>query len=180
MAARSIVLVFLVALLPACGADPVQDHLVDSLGGEAPGVPTGPLHRPGQPCLACHGHYGPANSQFSFGGTVYQDLASQKPLVDALVHLVDSKGREFDAGVNCAGNFFVQKADYDPAFPVGVMIQFGSFNGMPFTKAMDSPIYREGSCAMCHVGAGNSDTTSHIYLSDVQLPVPPPTPANCK
>jgi hypothetical protein len=56
---------------------------------------------------------------------------------------------------------------------VGVSIQFGPFMGM-FAKSMESPIYREGSCAMCHVGAGDSDTVSHVYLSDVPLPVPPP------
>jgi hypothetical protein len=66
------------------------------------------------------------------------------------------------------------KADYEPAFPVGVTIQFGSFMGMPFTKSMESPIYREGSCAMCHVGKGDSRTVSQVYLSEAPLPVPPP------
>jgi hypothetical protein len=176
--ARSIVLAILVALLPAC-SDPVQSHLVDSLGGETPGVPKGPLHRPGQPCLACHGHYGPADTEFSLAGTVYQDLTSQTPLVDAIVHLVDSNKTEFKAGVNCAGNFFVLKDDFNPTFPVGASIQYGTIMGMPYIKSMDSPIYREGSCAICHAGDGNSYTTAHIYLSDVPLPVPPST-TSCK
>ena len=46
--------VALAALATTCTLDPVQSEAVADLGGEAPGVAPGPLHRPGQPCLVCH------------------------------------------------------------------------------------------------------------------------------
>jgi hypothetical protein len=178
MGPRRVFLVCLVALLAACNPDPVHSHLVDSLGGEAPGVPEGPLHRAGQPCGACHGELGPADTVFSLAGTVYQDATEgSKPLPDAKVHFEDSNGKTYETGVNCAGNFFVMDADYHPAFPVWVKIMYGSFQGMPVTQPMESPIYREASCAMCHVDTGNNKTVAHVYLTDQPLPVPPNSPS---
>jgi hypothetical protein len=181
MALRRILIACLVASLPACGQDPVHSHLVDSLGGEAPGVPEGPLHRPGQPCVACHGHLGPADTIFSLAGTIYQDATmTSKVLPDATVHFEDLNGKTYDTAVNCAGNFFVMDDDYHPAWPVWVTIGYGFFGGMQFTHPMTSPVYREASCAMCHVDNGNtsniSDTVPHVYLSDQPLPVPPNSP----
>ena len=51
--------------------DATHDEEVAALGAEDPAVPPGPDHRPGQPCLTCHGGIGPAKQQFSIGGTVY-------------------------------------------------------------------------------------------------------------
>src|SRR5450432_160855 len=51
----------LVCALVGCG-DPVHDTAVSALGPEAPGVPKGPLHRPGQPCVLCHGPQGSATT----------------------------------------------------------------------------------------------------------------------
>lgn len=168
--------VALLAVLVLAGcSDPVHSHLVSSLGGEAAGVPEGPLHRPGQPCLACHSGLGPADSEFIFGGTVYQDQMSPTPLplADARVHFIDSAGKTYDTGTNCAGNFFVMAADYKPAYPVWVKVFFGSLNGMPAFQQMTSPIYREGSCAMCHVDPAGTSTVSRVYLSQVPIPIAP-------
>ena len=52
-------------------SNPVHDNEVAALGPEDPSVPPGPDHRPGQPCLVCHGGSGPASAQFAVGGTVY-------------------------------------------------------------------------------------------------------------
>ena len=43
--------------LAAC-VDESHELQVQALGAEVPGVPMGPLHRPGQPCLVCHGDQG--------------------------------------------------------------------------------------------------------------------------
>lgn len=56
---------FVVILAAAC--DPVRSDAVAALGGEAPGVPHGPTHRPGQPCLLGH-------SNFAVAGTVFTDV----------------------------------------------------------------------------------------------------------
>ena len=53
--------------LGAC-VDETHELQVQALGGEAPGVPKGPLHRPGQPCLVCHGEAGPASPSSSSPG----------------------------------------------------------------------------------------------------------------
>src|SRR5256885_5077120 len=60
----------LFAMVVACN-DPVHDARVDALGPEIDGVPRGPLHRRGQPCLTCHGGSGPANTELSVAGTVF-------------------------------------------------------------------------------------------------------------
>jgi mono/diheme cytochrome c family protein len=165
------------AALSAC-SDPVHTHQVDALGGEKSGVPKGPLHRPGQPCVTCHGEYGPANSEFSFGGTVYQDLVNTIPLPDAKVTLVDSNGKTYETGTNCAGNFFVLKTDYNPLFPVWTTVFFGTMEGKPIPKDMSSPIFREGSCAACHGDPAGTDAAGHVYLSeDPFMPPLPPSPS---
>jgi len=99
--ARACGLVACVAIgaLSAC-ADPVQSHQVDALGGEQPSIPEGPLHRAGQPCVTCHGEHGPADTEFRFAGTVYQDAIGKVPVPDAKVTFIDSKGKTHETGTN--------------------------------------------------------------------------------
>lgn len=161
------------AALAAC-SDPVHSRDVDALGGENPAVPEGPLHRPGQPCVTCHGEYGPADSEFAFAGTVYQDSSDKAvPLPDAKVSLLDASGKKYETGTNCAGNFFVMKNDYKPLYPVWVTVYFGIVGGEPFGKEMSSPIYREGSCAGCHSDPPGTEAAGHVYFSEDPLPFPP-------
>jgi len=159
-------------VLSAC-SDPVKSQLIDSLGGEQGGVPEGPLHRPGQPCLACHDGTGPADSVFRLAGTIYQDAMTTKPLQDALVHFEDANGKKFDSGANCAGNFYVRDTDWAPAWPVWVKIVYGTAMGMPVPHNMGSPIYRDGSCATCHTDPASVQSAGHVYLSPDPLPIPP-------
>lgn len=177
MSLRRLGLVALVVCLPSCSSDPVKSHLIESLGGEAPGVPEGPLHRAGQPCVACHQESGPADTVFSLAGTVYQDPTSTKPLPDARIHFIDASGKTYDTGANCAGNFFVMAADYSPSWPVWTSVIFGVADGQPVEVPMESPIYREGSCAMCHQDGDPIEHVVHVYFAPAQLPVPPPS--NC-
>ena len=177
---RTFLLAALPILLAACG-DPVRQKAIDSLGGEQRGVPAGPLHRGGQPCVLCHDGSGPGSSVFSLAGTVYQTpgamLPKPVPLANALVKFIDSAGRKHQAGTNCAGNFFVMQADYDPSFPVWVKLEFGfQVQGnmhVPIEQAMGSPIYREGSCAKCHGDKADAESAGRVYFAPDGVPFPP-------
>ena len=163
--------------LSAC-SDPVHTHQVDALGGEQPGVPEGPLHRPGQPCNVCHGDYGPAHSEFSFAGTIYVDSVGKVPLPDTKVTLIDAKGKKYETGANCVGNFFVMKADYQPEWPVWTTIFYATgADGMPLSKPMSSPIYREGSCAVCHADPPGVDAVGHVFFNEDPIPNLPHSPS---
>jgi hypothetical protein len=70
MSRRAFAWAFALGLAAVGCDDPVHDDAVTALGGEDPNVPIGALHRPGQPCLVCHGGSGPAALAFSVGGTV--------------------------------------------------------------------------------------------------------------
>lgn len=144
-------LLLALALLASCN-DPVRDRAIAELGGEDPGVPAGPLHRPGQPCLLCHSDGGPASDHpFAMAGTVFATNAPGAPgAKDVLVRFVDGTGGfpNFDPATNEAGNFFVRVDDWPKlTFPVRVAI-FPP--GRP-PQPMSSTIDREGSCNACHM-----------------------------
>ena len=74
--------------LVGCFVDPVHDEQVAALGPEPAGESPGPLHRPGQPCLVCHGGLGPAHQSFSVAGTVFAIV-----VVPALASIAPSRIR---------------------------------------------------------------------------------------
>src|SRR6202020_2306636 len=95
------------ALAGACDANPVHDNEVAALGPEPTGSP-GPDHRPGQPCLVCHGGSGPASLQFAVAGTVYQAQSGAAVGQNgAVVSLNDTNGVTATATTNSVGNFWV-------------------------------------------------------------------------
>lgn len=156
-----------VALLAVACGDPVHDDAVEALGDEAPGVEPGPLHRPGQPCLVCHGGDGPGEMQFSVAGTIFQYADSLEPLANAIVRLQDDRGRSTFTGTNCAGNFFVQQADFEPSFPLWTRVQFGGLG-----LDMSTPIFADGSCAGCHRDPPSEDSTGHVYFAPSGFALP--------
>lgn len=162
------------ALLVGCHPDPVHSDHVSALGPEDPGVPTGPLHRPGQPCLVCHSDQGPASMVLSLAGTVYKEDGGRVPLSDALIRLIDSKGHRTVTATNCAGNFFVQKKAFDPVWPVWVKVEY---NSLPVH--MISPIFRDGSCGDCHHDPAGPGSAGHVYFapSNAHYSFPP---SGCK
>lgn len=153
----SLTLVLVSASLVAGCGDPYRDRLIDSLPEEDPRFAPGELHRPGQPCLACHSSYGGA-PEFAIGGTLF--AATEFDEVPAMmagytVRIQDSEGRSRDAVSNACGNFHIRRDDWDPAFPLLVEILAGTPGGVsPLVpvSTMTSRISREGSCAGCHVG----------------------------
>jgi len=170
---RTLALLAALALLgTASCSDPVRDDAIARLGGEQPGVPEGPLHRPGQPCVLCHDGSGPGDSDFAFAGTVYQTDGPPIPLSGAIVRLIDSRGVKYETATNCAGNFSVQKTDYEPVFPVWAKVIYGVAGGVPVEQVMGSPIYRERSCATCHFDPKGRESTGHVFLAPAGVPFP--------
>jgi hypothetical protein len=147
----------------AC-ADPVHDQTVDSLGPETPGVPPGPLHRPGQPCLACHGGDGPASLQFSVGGTVYAVRDQPAPALGPCVQIEDIDGDFWtSAPTNDAGNFFVAETDFAPNFPIRLSLVTCS-SGV-ILQQMQTYAARDGSCADCHSSPKGTTSAGPVYLA---------------
>jgi len=146
--------VALLALI-AC-ADPVHDAEVTALGPEDPGTPVGESHRPGQPCLVCHGDLGPAHTRFAVGGTVYQSDKTT-PASGVLVTLNDAAQNQLQATTNDAGNFFILYSQWHPVFPI-TPITLGSDPQNPLGN-MVTHIGRDGSCASCHFGSESSTSS---------------------
>jgi hypothetical protein len=168
---RALLACALVAAPLGC-ADPVHDQLVASLGPENPGVPPGPLHRPGQPCLACHDGTGPASMAMVFGGTAYEHYNQPVPLVAAQVVFTDSSMVEYVTATNCAGNFWVETTDWTPTFPVHVEVVYSYHGSMPI--AMRTHMGRAASCATCHTGTNSATTVEQVYFDgDGTMSFPP-------
>jgi hypothetical protein len=147
------------SLAIACG-DPVHDDAVSALGGETSGVPVGPLHRPGQPCATCHAAAGPAQSEFSIGGTVYLLSRQDAPAVGALVEIIDVTGAVFAVTSNEAGNFWIPLDTWTPTFPYRAKVTLGGV-----TKQMIAHVTRSRSCADCHLSPPGPRSPGHIYLA---------------
>jgi len=164
-------LVTVCAMLAACG-DPVRDDKVSALGGEVAGVPRGELHRGGQPCVLCHSE-GSEAPPFAMAGTVYRDVNSRVPVAGISVAVVDSSKTTYRAVTNCAGNFFMRADQISLQFPVWISLRASPPDGM-IVRDMDSPIYREGSCAGCHSDPIGSASAGHVYaIDDPQVDILP-------
>jgi hypothetical protein len=150
-------------LLTVAGcSDPVHDALVASLGPEDPSVGPGPTHRPGQPCVACHGDLGPAKLAFSVGGTVYQKQGSPIPAPGAQVLVEDQDGRATTIPTNAAGNFFVTPSVFLPNYPTRMRV--ASTDGTQVAQ-MISISNREGSCAMCHFDPPGPTSPGPVFIA---------------
>jgi hypothetical protein len=155
------------------GSDPVHDAEVTALGGEVDGIPVGQYHRAGQPCTVCHGPQGPASTQFSLAGTVFNAPGSLVGIDKAQVLLIDASGSSPTSSIetNCVGNFFVSPDLWTPAFPVLVGLQSGTVK-----TQMTTQISRATSCAECHADPPGLSAVGHVYL---QVAVNPDEEAKC-
>jgi len=128
------------ALVASCG-DPVHDAEVTALGPEASGVSPGPDHRPGQPCLVCHGGQGPASAQFSLAGTVYQAQDNTVGIGQVQVKITDVNKSTGTATTNSVGNFYITASTYTPTYPADVELDY---TGLSQAVQMLTHIGREG------------------------------------
>jgi len=152
-------LVLLLVVL-GCTTDPVHEEDVAELGPESSGVRPGPLHRPGQPCLVCHSEGGQP-PVFSVAGTIYRRKGKSEGANKVDVLLVDAAKRVFHVKTNCAGNFYVTPGEYTPTYPMWVTVSIGDYS-----SDMASRIYREGSCAGCHVKPTGPQSPGEVFLAD--------------
>ena len=146
------------SLLWLLACDPVQNHAITALGGEASGVRPGPLHRPGQPCLLCHdGAFGDPE-EFSVAGTVFVDRIDKQAArgADVMIKTADGTSRTFQT--NAAGNFYVSAQNWKPAYPLQVSVSFESQ-----MVSMTSNIGRDGACASCHFDPAGPASPGHVY-----------------
>ncbi len=147
------------AVLASC-VDTTHVDEVQALGGEAPGVAPGPDHRPGQPCLVCHGGEGPASSDFSVAGTVYAVYEQNAPAVGAQVQIEDIAGAVGVATTNSAGNFYILANQWQPTYPIQMQVALGSANNQMLTH-----VGREGSCATCHQAKVGPASPGPVYVA---------------
>lgn len=165
------------ALAWSC-SDPVPDSRAASLGDEHTGVSPGPTHRPGQPCLACHGGDGPASTELSVAGTIFQTAApGSLPLEGATVTIFDATqladgGAPRTAVTNKAGNFFVRRTEWSPKYPLHDISV--SFTGV--ATPMHTNVGRDGSCGTCHFDPKGPNTHGHVYLVLEPADLPGATP----
>src|SRR5204862_7633322 len=113
-------------------------------------------------------HVSGGASELSVAGTVYARAAASVPLNRVTVQMVDSDGRPFDATTNCAGNFFVRPSEFSPRYPLWVTLALGTQK-----IDMESPVYRDGSCASCHTDPKGPASAGHAYFlldEDPDLP----------
>jgi hypothetical protein len=168
-AALPLAMALAVGFASAC-RDPMVEQAIAALGPEDPGVATGPLHRPNQPCVLCHSEKG-GSSVMSFGGTINRDDLQREAVANATVIIVDATGSEQRGVTNCAGNFFLRPNGTWPQFPVWTSVQVGDYK-----VDMESPIYRERSCAGCHFDPAGPRSAGHVFLSDdplAEITLPP-------
>jgi len=147
------------ALVVAC--DPVHSDAVDALGGEAPNVRKGPLHRPGQPCLLCHDGALGDPPEFTVAGTIFQNPNDKAAASNATVTLTSSNGASYRATTNAAGNFYVTPNEYTPVYPMKVAVSYGGVE-----VAMTADVGRDGACASCHVDPAGPSSPGHVYVPE--------------
>jgi hypothetical protein len=150
----------LALVLAAC--DPVNEDAIAGLGGEAPGVRQGPLHRPGQPCLLCHDGQVGDPPAFSVAGTLFETPGALVGADLATVSLTDSADGGYRATTNTAGNFYVTPGEWTPTFPITI-ISVVDTAGVKAT--MHSEVGRDGACASCHVDPAGPASPGHVSMS---------------
>lgn len=162
MARPSLVLVLVLVSLSFFSTsciDPTHDNAVDALGPEVAGIPRGPLHRAGQPCLVCHSGSGPGSPELSVAGTIFIREGETAPAIGAVVVLRDLRGDVRRVTTNEVGTFLIERTDWDPAFPLRAEIERGS---TPLVMRTEIP--RDGSCNACHRGTGDTYHMPGVYL----------------
>lgn len=154
---RRLLLATLLLALVGC-PDPVRDDLEAEQGPEAAGVPRGPLHRPGQHCLACH-RSGGEGPEFVVAGTVFARQGETAPAPGIEVAITDANGNARTVSANEVGNFYITASSWRPAFPLRAELHADGT-----TLAMRTELVREGSCNACHVGAGDTHHMPGVYV----------------
>jgi hypothetical protein len=145
-------------LASACD-DPVLKARAESLGPDEGPYEEGPKHRAGDPCTWCHTEGGSAEPAFDLAGTIYARKDSAEPLPGVQVRLFDASGRQLTLESNQAGNFFVEDGELSLEFPLWVKLEQAGE-----VTAMQTPIFRERSCAACHLEPRSPKSAGRVYF----------------
>ncbi len=164
-------------LASACLGTSPEDSYAESLGEAYDGDE---LHRPGQPCLACHRDgYDPGDDVFMAAGTVYLTPTSPVGQAGVLVEVTDAYDRTATVTTNSVGNFMFEEGEdrtgeddedregigrvpFELVFPLRVRISLGDV-----VQEMESVTWREGSCAHCHSLDGPHEASEpRVYLME--------------
>jgi hypothetical protein len=95
----------------------------------------------------------------SIGGTVYAVRGGTDAIEGVTITIVDAHGSQRSLISNSAGNFYVFKSEWDPVFPLTVDIAADGAQAR-----MTTTIGRDGACATCHRGSGDSHHMPAVYL----------------
>lgn len=161
--ARSLCLSVALAAGAACTTDPVAETAERSLGDEDPRVGPRPEHRAGQPCTVCHEPGGAASSAFAIAGTVVWGPRDRVGVAGVRVEILDARPgvtKPRVAVTNCAGNFFLRADEVQLSYPVLVRI----VPPVGAAVAMQTPIFRERSCAGCHEPTASARSPGPVVL----------------
>lgn len=165
-----------VLLCVSC-SDPLRDGKIEVLGEEEGAFPPNEIHRPGQPCVACHSVYEGAQPLISIGGTLFTDPDRDDPdelglqlVPQHIIRLIDSEGTIKDLVTNRCGNFFVTQDEFDPAYPVRAELYGpGPDDTLIPIDVMASRIGRDGSCGACHAHPATSQSPGVVFVPDGRL-----------
>jgi len=149
-----------IGVLASAACDPVNADVVSSLPPS--NVRNGPLHRPGQPCLACHDGVIGDPSAFSVAGTIFTTPSETVGVNGASVWMTDSNGTTHQAKTNAAGNFYVSPSQWTPVYPI-VAVKVTSIGDA--SAVMRSEIGRDGACGSCHTDPPGADSPGHIAMT---------------
>jgi hypothetical protein len=106
---------------------------------------------------------------------VFAQPDDEIPVKGAKVTITDSTGQKKSAKTNCAGNFYIEEADFTPVYPVRVEIECttpAGFSGVTETyrNVMGTRVNRDGSCAGCHDNEPASQNgPGRVYCMDGRL-----------
>jgi hypothetical protein len=165
--------------------DPYKDNLIEELGEEQSGFSPSEIHRPGQPCLACHSEYQGDEPLMTFGGTLFAEPVSGVDLVlvaGFIVRLIDTRGKTIDVKTNKCGNFFLTQDQFEPEYPVRAEIfgpQSPGSDSIVQLRTMSSRISRDGSCGTCHIHPASPYSPGVAYVPSTYLTPGMTAPQGC-
>jgi hypothetical protein len=117
----------------------------------------GPLMRPGEDCMRCHGANEDEAKTWSIAGTVYDapDADAQAGLLGAHIQITDASGWSFRLRSNLSGNFYSAES---VAFPLQVCAEKGGA-----THCMEDPV-QSGACNACHTVPPTGEAPGRIAV----------------
>lgn len=159
---KRLLVIFGFALAVGGCRDPVLQAKEEALGPDPGPYEEGPLHRAGFPCTHCHAKGGSADPELDLAGTIYADQNATEGLAGVTVRLFDSAGRQQTTTTNEVGTFMLEEGALELAFPLWVRIELGDE-----VRSMQTPIFRERSCAACHRSPTGPNRRWGVFLRDL-------------